>query len=214
MSVVNGKLRDGKPRDRLQPDGRHPQDLLDRYQRLERLHRGKDIVGIADDPEHHFCLRLRRNDVWRHTAADQANAVGRRAEDWIVRQRHVAQLHQRIEKFLDCGFKVLRRGRVAGATASVEPDAKDPARAGRHHAVGRLAVDQEPRTRRRMVRQRRALAPSLLADDEQQANASITRRTQTLGGRHLRREDALGVARTTPVEHATVAAGNERRHAS
>ena len=58
-------------------------------------------------------------------------------------------------------------------------------------ALGRLAVDQKPRPGGGAVRQLRAVAAALLADDEQQSDARFTVAPQPIGRRNLRGENAL-----------------------
>ena len=66
----------------------------------------------------------------------------------------------------------------------------------------------------RLVRDSRAVAAALLADDEQQADARLAVAPQPLGRRDLRGENALRVARAAAVQPIALdAARKERRHA-
>ncbi len=91
-----------------------------------------------------------------------------------------------------------------------EAHAKTAARGGAKPKVGGLAVDQVPRLRRDGVGGLRAVAAPLFARHEHEADARLALRAQPFGGRHLRREDALGVARAAPVEHARPRRGSGR----
>ena len=89
-----------------------------------------------------------------------------------------------------------------------------PRVAGAEAALGRLAVDQKPRAAGRVVRQLRAVAAALLADDEQQADAGFAFAPQAIDRGDLRGENALRVARAAAVEPIAVdAARKKRRHA-
>src|SRR5687768_17357564 len=79
--------------------------------------------------------------------------------------------------------------------------------------VRRLAVDQIANPWERLVvGDPRTVAATLLAGDEQQGKARLTSGAEPLGGGHLRREDALRVARAAPEDQtALFAAGEERR---
>ena len=92
-----------------------------------------------------------------------------------------------------------------------QPHAQDAARRDAQAVVGGLAVDQEPHARRRqLVGHARAVAAALLADHEQQADARLAALPQPLGRGHLRRQDALGVARAAADEHAALDAARDR----
>ena len=102
---------------------------------------------------------------------------------------------------------------MTGTPGGPQPDAQVAPCRQRQAAVGRLAVDQEPRPDRGRVGDVGAVAAALLAHDEQQADADLAVRAQPLGGRHLRREDALRVARASSVQPAVAnGAGEEGRH--
>src|SRR5918994_4880630 len=75
--------------------------------------------------------------------------------------------------------------------------------------IGRLSVDQELDAGRRViVGDTRAVAAALLTGDEQEPNMQLPARTQPFGGCHLRRQNALGVARSAAEQEAVlVAAG-------
>ena len=80
--------------------------------------------------------------------------------------------------------------------------------------LGRLAVDQEARSRGDGVGGLGAVAAPLLAGHEHQADAGLARRPQPLRRRDLRGENPLGVAGAAAVQDAVLdAAGEERRHA-
>ena len=99
---------------------------------------------------------------------------------------------------------------MGGASAGAEPDAEDATRRDTETVVGRLAVDEELHAVRRVaVRDARAVAAALLARDKQHRDARFSARAEPLDGHHLRRENALRVARTAAKHHAAVLA---RRH--
>ena len=139
----------------------------------------------------------------------------RSTEHRIGRQLDRPQLDQRVDQLVDRRFAELRKRRVRRAPARAQLEAQDAARREAEPVVGRLAVDQEPAAAgRRLVRRARAVAAALLADDEQQADARFAVAPQPIGRRHLRRENALRVARAAPVQAiAFDAARKERRHA-
>ena len=65
-------------------------------------------------------------------------------------------------------------------------------------ALGRLAVDEKPAAVGGEVRGARPVAAALFADDEQEADARLALAPKDVGGRHLRRQDALRVAAPRP----------------
>ena len=103
---------------------------------------------------------------------------------------------------------------MRGAAGRVQLQPEDPARRGAETAFGRLAVDEKPAPGGHVVRQLRAVAAALFADDEQQADARLALAPQPLGGGHLRGENALRIARSAAVQTIALdAAREERRHA-
>src|SRR5688500_17630420 len=77
--------------------------------------------------------------------------------------------------------------------------------------IGWLAVDQESRFRTDAIRRFRAVAAALFAADEHQPDARLAFRPQPLGGRDLRRENALRIARAAAIQPAVFDAAWEKR---
>src|SRR5262245_20610606 len=89
------------------------------------------------------------------------------------------------------------------ASLGMEPHAKQATCRDAQAVVRRLAVDEKTNALRCLVvGHARAIAAALFADDEQQRDARLASRSQPLGGRYLRSEDALRVTGTT-AKHQT-----------
>ena len=142
---------------------------------------------------------------------DEPDRVVRAAEVGIGRQRDASQLDERIDQLVDRRFAQLGKRRVRRAPARHQPEPQGAARRQRQPVVGRLAVDEEPRTRRREVRRARAVAAALLADDEQQADALLAGAPQAVDGRDLRREDALRIARAAAEDASALEPARKKR---
>ena len=134
----------------------------------------RTVVRLADRPEQQLRRRVRRDDVGRDAAFDQPDRVMRAAEQRIVRQRHAANHHQRIEQLVDRRLAELGKRRVRRAPVGVQPHAQEAARRRAETVVGRLAVDQKANAvRRLLVGDAGAVAAPLLADDEQQRDSRL-----------------------------------------
>ena len=126
----------------------------------------------------------------------------RASELGILGQLQAAHHHQGVEQLVDGRLAQLGERRVRGAPRGHEPHAQHAARGQAEAVVGRLAVDQEPHAgRRQLVGHLGAVAAALLAHHVEQADAPLARQPQPLGGRHLRRQNALGVAHAAPEQH-------------
>ena len=130
---------------------------------------------VAHRSKHHLGLRPGRDDVRRHAARDEPDRVMRRAQHRIRRQLDRAQRHERVDQLVDGRFAELGKRRVRGAAGRAKLQSKNAARGESQPVVGRLAVNQEPGSVRRLVRDLRAVAAALFADHEQQADTRLAR---------------------------------------
>ena len=189
--------------------------MLDRDQALHHVQRLAHRRSVADDTKHQLGLRMRRHHVGRHAAVDQPDRVVRAAQLDVLGQLYAAHHHQRVQQLVDRRFPQLRKRRVRGAARRHQLHAQDAAGGDAEPVVGGLAVDQVAHARRRaLVGDAGAVAAALFADHEQQRDARFPALAQPLRGRHLRRQDALGVAHAAADQHAALDAGLvEGRHA-
>src|SRR5215469_196360 len=81
---------------------------------------------------------------------------------------------------------------------------KDAAGGRAQAAFRRLAVDQEPCTLRQLVREFRAVAAALFADDEEQSDTRLAIAPQPPGSRDLCGKNAFRVARPASVKAIAV----------
>ena len=204
MSVVNGKLRDGMPGHGVQPDGRHAQDFLDLDTSGSSAFTAARTSSASPTIRNITSAEACGGTTFGATPPSMSPiAVGRVAEDRIG----WAAASARSWTSASISFSIADSKCSGAAEWPARPRARSltrriPRVSRRQHAVGRLAVDEEPRSRRHCVRERRAVAPALFSNDEQQPDAPITVRAEPLGGSHLRGEDALRVARATSVQPA------------
>ncbi len=135
------------------------------------------------------------------------------AEQRIVRKLQAANDHQCVKQLVDGGFTELRIRGMRRASLCPEPYAQHASRSGAESVVGGLAIHQiADACRRIFVRDAGAVAPALLADDEEQRHAPFASCAQAHGRRDLRGQDAFGVARTAAENQpALLATGKERR---
>ena len=213
MSVVYGNTAVSKPGTVVSRTGGTSSTCSIATRRSSGAHRAcAPRAASLDGPEHHLGLGRRRDDVRRDAAGDQADGVVRPAEHRIGRQldRRAARSARRSA----CRSPTrrarettnARRGRVARSLS-----AQDAARRQAEAVVGRLAVDQKPApVGAPAFGDSRAVAAALLADDEQQADARLAVAPQPLGGRDLRGEDALRVARRRGRRGGRPRRGSER----
>ena len=198
------------------PDRRHLEDVLDRHLFLERRDGAANLARVGDRPEHHLGLGRRRDDVGRDAADDQADRIVRLSEHRIGRQ-----LDRRSATSASISLSMADSPSSGYDECAARPAARSLSRrmprvASAEPAVGRLAVDQILAAvgRRGVVRDARAVAATLFADHEQQADARFAVARSRSARGDLRRQNAFGVARSAAEDPAVLdAALEERRHA-
>src|SRR3954469_10774942 len=101
---------------------------------------------------------------------------------------------------------------MRGTDFGAKLQAQNAARRQAEAIVRRLSVDQVVAggTGGRFVRDLRAIASALFADDEDKADPRLTLATQLLGRGNLRRQNALGVARAATIQAIAVDAAREK----
>jgi len=98
---------------------------------------------------------------------------------------------------------------MRGAAAGLEPQSQNAAGCAAQAVVGRLAVDQEPRSTGAFVGDHGAIAAAFLAYDEQHSDAALARCAQPFRRRDLRRQDPLGVARAAAEQRGAAKVARE-----
>ena len=128
----------------------------------------------------------------------------RLAEQRIGRPVRGAQRDEAIHELFDRRFTKLGIAGVRGLARRGQSNAEGSARRRSETQIGGLAVDQEARLRGDAIGGLRAIAAALFAADEHQSDARLACGSQTLSGRNLRGEDALRIARSSPIELAVL----------
>ena len=175
-----GKHRGVEARHGRQPHRRHLEDVLDRDAAARAARpRARTSAASLDRAEHHFGLGRRRDDVRRHAAVDQPDGVMRAAEHRIGRQRRSTRsVDQRVDQLVDRRFAELRKRRVRGAAGRAQLQTEDAAR--RERRAGCRSARRRSGTGcvrgRRLVRDARAVAAALFADDEHAGRRASRRR--------------------------------------
>ena len=157
------------------------------------------VFRRTDQAEQQMSHGVVRNDVGRAAAFNQPDVQCARTGLGIGGQLQFADLVQRVEQLLDCGFTELGIGRVRHLAARDQLDTQRPLRRDGQAVLGRLAVDQELHAARLLVRNLSTLTVALLAHQKQQANVNALG-LQLLGGCDLSHDDALGVAGAAAVD--------------
>ena len=93
------------------------EDILERQTTGEPQIQHMPHIGRgADRPKHHLGIRLRGDDIWSDTAADQSDRVVRRAQIRITRPCHRTKFDERVDELLDRRLAQFRTTRMCGTS--------------------------------------------------------------------------------------------------
>src|SRR4029453_4467998 len=127
-----------------QSNRRHFEDIDHRHAIAEAPLQGvADRNVVADRSEHDLGFSMRRYDVRRHTAADEADRVGSRSQLRIWGPLVPAQGAQNVDTLFDRRLTELRIARMRGAPGGAKLHTVDAARGQAETILGGLAVDEK-----------------------------------------------------------------------
>jgi hypothetical protein len=126
------------------------------------------------------------------------------AEHRVIRPGRTAQRNEDIEKRLDCRPAKLGIPGVRRLARGNDPQPEHASRGRSKAVVGGLTVDEKAGLGGDAVRGHCSFTPPLLPCDKHHPDPRLALRPQAFRRRHLRRQDALGIARATSEQEAVL----------